>query len=713
MHPLRFCGIPLGGIGAGTVELRSDGLFHEWQIMNNKPLSSGPEAQIPCDGAYFGCVADGRAAFLNDPVDRLNDPYSFPYVKYPGITVKDRWPFFHLLYRWNDFPVRIKLTAFSSFVPQNVKKSSLPGAIFEFEVVNTTEREIHFAFFHAQRNLTAYSQKNNPSVVIRRHNRLLFSRRHLRPRANDSGTMAITLLADDAEFSHAVHIKSTREFWEPLLENYCLADHDYSETVEIGNAGAETVVTTNLGIPLAAIALTITLKPKEKRKFISVLTWSFPAFHELPYPPKHISGHCIGHYYNNFFANAGEVADYFVKNLSELKRDTSVFRKLWQSTSLPSWMQTAVTAQLPTLFKSSWLDRSGRFGIWEGLGLCGLQTVDVGFYGSFAVLHLFPELEKTQLSLTAYHADRENGHIPHSLPGNFHCSDIDDRQRVDLLPDFLLMLFRDAEWLGDLPWAGRLWPLIKRSISYYQRYLDKSHVVYDRGADQTYDQFPLRGSSAMTGFLQVGALRAAAKLAVDLQHDEEAKQWAEQAEKVRSLLQERLWNGRWFSLSNDLATGVRNEGVMVDQCSGDWFLRQCGEPGLISDEQRESVFDSILEYCRRDNGFLANCSWPHGDGVKIGTHTSNQADWPWSGVEYAFAANLALADRVPDAWRVARDVFMRYERTGLRFKHIECGAHYYRALSVWTLYDALCGQFWNGADDCRQHPERIQCHHGD
>ena len=75
MHPLQYCGIPLGGIGAGTVELRPDGLFHEWQIMNNKPLAAGPEPQIPCDGAYFGCAAEGITARLNDPVDRLNDPY--------------------------------------------------------------------------------------------------------------------------------------------------------------------------------------------------------------------------------------------------------------------------------------------------------------------------------------------------------------------------------------------------------------------------------------------------------------------------------------------------------------------------------------------------------------------------------------------------------------------------------------------------------------
>ena len=174
MHPLQYCGIPLGGIGAGTVELRPDGLFHEWQIMNNKPLAAGPEPQIPCDGAYFGCAAEGITALLNDPVDRLNDPYSFPYMEYPEIKPTDNWPFMHLEYRWKKFPVKIKLTAYSSFIPHDVKNSSLPGAVFDFEVVNTSDREIDFSFFHAQRNLTGYTQQDNPSVVVRKDNRLLF-----------------------------------------------------------------------------------------------------------------------------------------------------------------------------------------------------------------------------------------------------------------------------------------------------------------------------------------------------------------------------------------------------------------------------------------------------------------------------------------------------------------------------------------------------------
>ena len=34
-HPPMASGIPLGGMGAGTFELRADGGMYEWQIFNN------------------------------------------------------------------------------------------------------------------------------------------------------------------------------------------------------------------------------------------------------------------------------------------------------------------------------------------------------------------------------------------------------------------------------------------------------------------------------------------------------------------------------------------------------------------------------------------------------------------------------------------------------------------------------------------------------
>jgi hypothetical protein len=100
----------------------------------------------------------------------------------------------------------------------------------------------------------------------------------------------------------------------------------------------------------------------------------------------------------------------------------------------------------------------------------------------------------------------------------------------------------------------------------------------------------------------------------------------------------------------------------------------------------------VVKHCtNRTHGYLSNCAWPKGGAVTIGRHTADQANMPWSGVEYAVAAHLMLMGMEDESLGVMRDVWERQERAGLRFNHIECGEHYYRALSSWAVYLAWCG----------------------
>jgi hypothetical protein len=40
-------GMALGGIGAGSIELRKDGMFYNWNIFNNLPKETGPKLNLP------------------------------------------------------------------------------------------------------------------------------------------------------------------------------------------------------------------------------------------------------------------------------------------------------------------------------------------------------------------------------------------------------------------------------------------------------------------------------------------------------------------------------------------------------------------------------------------------------------------------------------------------------------------------------------------
>ncbi|MHC4714629.1 MAG: GH116 family glycosyl-hydrolase, partial [Planctomycetota bacterium] len=143
VSPTEYSGIPLGGIGAGTFEVRADGHFHEWQIMNNKPLANAPAtARMDDEGLFFGiAVNDGRnprVMMLNRPRWSDHDhtmsweslrwtcePYHMPWMEYPRrISYEGRFPFAALNYDAPRFPVSATLEAASPFVPLDAKNSA-------------------------------------------------------------------------------------------------------------------------------------------------------------------------------------------------------------------------------------------------------------------------------------------------------------------------------------------------------------------------------------------------------------------------------------------------------------------------------------------------------------------------------------------------------------------------------------------------------------
>jgi hypothetical protein len=134
---------------------------------------------------------------------------------------------------------------------------------------------------------------------------------------------------------------------------------------------------------------------------------------------------------------------------------------------------------------------------------------------------------------------------------------------------------------------------------------------------------------------------------------------------------------------------------MADQLCGDWFVRQSDGKGLVASERAKSALKAVFRHCMRDNEYLANCDWPRGGRVKIRRETSDQANCPWSGVEFAVAAEMILLGLEREGMAVLRGVWQRYERFGMRYNHIECGGHYYRAMSSWAPYLALTGFAWD------------------
>ncbi len=702
MDGLASSGIALGGLGTGSVELRADGLFHEWQIMNNRPWGAGPEARLGLDASYFGLHVEAgderRSVILARPVDErtLNDPYFMPWLEHPRAIAADaRVPTTTLRYDLGRFPLDVSLEAWSPFIPLDAKHSGLPVAFFTFTLRNRGKAPARVGLFQALRNLVGYTQPMLPSMIERRRvgrcDALVFTREGLPTEEDAFGSMALGVLGPGRS-SHAVHTRNVRDVWDLLRADGRLEDADYgSFGGDVGNMGASRRGQLRQGLPYGVLARTLTLKPGQTETVTFVLAWHFPTMMERPYPAKDKGPMPIGHRYSEWFDDAEAVLAYSARRHETLRAQTLEFRDAYYDSSLPEWLLHAIGAQVTTLVKSSWWDRRGRFGIWEGLGCCGLQTTDITHYGSFPIVQWFPEIQQSQMRLTRDTMERP-GQVPHMMPGTFACCDVDHRGRIDLIPQFVLLVWRDWRWTNDRAYAAEMWAAVEQALEHFDSFdTDGDGLPNNRGPDQTYDQFPLKGTSAFVGFLFAASLGAAADLADALGHADIAQRYRARRGEALAKLDAQLWTGQYYRLSHDEATGEDNDGVMADQLNGDWFCRQSAGEGLVSDARARSALRAVLAHCVGPTGYVANCAWPAGGAVTIGRHTADQANDPWSGVEYALAAHLALLGLEKQALRVARDVWDRYERAGLRFNHIECGGHYYRALSSWALYLALTG----------------------
>lgn len=131
-------GIPLGGLGCGTVEIRGDGGFHEWQIFNNTcSPATVPEALLAARVAVGGQTS---ACALH-----LRPPAGLPGVE--QVTYRGEFPFAWLSYSLPESPpVEVRLEAFTPFIPHDTDGSSIPGAVLRLHLLNRSTQHARAQF---------------------------------------------------------------------------------------------------------------------------------------------------------------------------------------------------------------------------------------------------------------------------------------------------------------------------------------------------------------------------------------------------------------------------------------------------------------------------------------------------------------------------------------------------------------------------------------
>ena len=430
-----------------------------------------------------------------------------------------------------------------------------------------------------------------------------------------------------------------------------------------------------------ALASSITLAPGQKEEIRFTFSWHFP---------HHFSkwGEDMGHNYANWYSDAEEVNAHLIRQYPVHRQQTELFARTLADTSLGAPLAFSWSSHLCTAVTNTWWVKDGNYSIWEGLGCCGQSTMDVEYDGSFSIVALFPELKLSQMRWMLKY-QRPNGQVPHTYDGDFTHIDQSGWGRVDMNPQYVMMVYRDYLWTGDKAYLTNMWPHVVKAMHYTGSLDTNGDGLPDKDTGfQTYDQWGLRGSPSYISSLWIGALQAAIEIAQAMNQAGEAAIWRATLAKASASFDRMLFNGQYYSLWVD--GDKRDEVCMADQISGEWFSHLIGLPTAISRQHLDSAIGSIWKYNFNPETGLRNATVPHGKRNLL-ILDNLQAGGVWSGIEYAFASFLMDHGHYADGAELVAAVHRRYLRAGMPWNHVECGDHYSRPMSSWATLLAATG----------------------
>jgi len=731
-------GIAIGGIGTGSIELRKDGQFYNWSIMNNWPLGTGDPIQVKSyprnygEQSYFfflvryqveGEQPQIKLLQLNNSLSEggmQSIDYYYPWMSaVEKIAYSACFPETRLRYSDSEMPFDIELEAFSPFIPGDVKNSSLPGAYFNFKIMPTGNRPVKVFLVASLRNLVAYDMIDKYFLTNALNGEgykgFSMSCGGMDPNHSSAGEMGLLSLSDQS--SYYLGWEHRHPYYEKLLvsDRFDNINDTEGRNREVdGKLLGRSQSGNNDQRCFSSIGVDHLLKPGEPFKHSFVLSWNFPNAYgginsgspevgDKDYVLDVKPGRKLGHYYTNYFSSSDQVAYYMLKNKMELTAASFGFREDFYKSSLPAFVLNQVNSQFNTFITSSILTEKGTFAIREGMtpekpwGPFG--TVDVSLYGSSSIIALFPELQKSMM-----HAHRriqsESGEIHHGLQADVdleHNGTFGVFHRIDLVPNYIQLVLRDFFWTGDTDYLEAMWPSVVSGIDYIlsQRDEDGDMMPDMEGIMCSYDNFPMYGLASYIQSQWLAAMASVSK-AADVTGDKRTKKLSDEIlEKGTRLMNEKLWNGHYYMLSNDYL-GERGEdlGVLTDQVVGQWMAHQSGLGSLLEPEKVRSALQQVMNYSYMEGFGLRNCTWPETPDL-FPIHESNlwvdQANTCWTGVELAFASLLLYEGMVDEAEKVIKTVDERYRKAGLYWDHQEFGGHYYRPMSAWAILHGYLG----------------------
>ncbi|OIW13151.1 hypothetical protein TanjilG_09185 [Lupinus angustifolius] len=356
--PSATQGVPLGGMGSGSISRGFRGEFRQWQIIPGVCEASPVMANqfsifISRDGgnkSFASVLAPGQHDCLgsrkgaDDPGIsswgwNLNGQHSTYHALFPRAwTIYDGEP---------DPELKVSCRQISPFIPHNYRESSLPAAVFVYTLVNTGKERAKVSLLFTWANSIggnshlAGDHVNEPFMTAKGNPPVTFA-----IAASETQNVSVSVLPCFG-LSEGSSV-TAKDMWHKMVQDGQFDRENFSSGPSMPSSPGETLC--------AAVSASAWVEPQGKCTVAFSLAWSSPKV-------KFSKGSTYHRRYTKFYgASEGAAADLAHDALTHYKRWEEEIEK-WQSPvlkdeKLPEWYKFTLFNELYFLVAGGtiWID---------------------------------------------------------------------------------------------------------------------------------------------------------------------------------------------------------------------------------------------------------------------------------------------------------------------------------------------------------------------
>ena len=583
----------LGGIGTGNISLDACGALQDFELFGHPDRG----LKLPyCFYALWYRMADGtqdsRVLEAQPTPENTRDFYPSGSLmglkRFEDSDFTCQYPFYQIKFRDGGMPLKIKLEAYTPFIPLDTHWSGVPMFQCRYTVENPTDQDAEATVagsffnacgFRAFDGFDYLEQEGERFSEIRSFaggRGIQMGVNGLDPMDTANGTLAIACLGDN------VMVKPHWQFggWWDGAEAF------WNEFSTEGKLKPEVK---GPGKPVeferfvASVAQQKVIPAGGSVCFTFVTAWNFPN-RKGWWPDGHVNPALAGehaevfqNYYSTLWNNAWCTVEDYAVHREKLERQSHLFADALYSSTLDADVIEELVSSM-TVLRSCTCFRiaDGTFFGWEGCfehgGSCAGNCTHVWNYAQ-TLAFLFPELERNMRETEFLVETDEDGCMAFRAKRRLEGRPWLKEPAADGQLGAILRVYREWKFSGDQTFLSKLWHKVEKALNFSIRYWDRDgDGVLDGRQHNTYD-IEFYGLTSLTNSLFFAALRAGAEMAEVMGAEKMSEQWRMLSEAGSAKMDRELWNGEYYGQRSeeDCIHGIAYQygnGCISDQVFG-------------------------------------------------------------------------------------------------------------------------------------------------